>query len=165
MSENPPRPPVRRAHKVPPSARPSGHIRRLKGGQAVQGTVCSPKFHGFFLHFDKLCRRSEACYEDPERCPGCKKKLPQKTLWYVYLWTGPNQMEWVELTDGAARQWEYAMAGRQSWIGARVCIERTRADKGRLNVTIMEYSEKPELVPADKSPIELLHFLWGARRT
>jgi hypothetical protein len=165
MSDQIPRPPIRRATEVPRAKGPGGHITRLRGGQSLDGTICSPKLHGFFVHFNKLIRRSEACFEDPATCPGCQSKLPQKTLWYLYLWCGPNKMEFVELTDGAARQLERALAGRKMWRGTRVRIERTRSDQGRLNVTVHEYSDNPDNVPADHDPSELLRFLWSSRRT
>jgi hypothetical protein len=158
------RPPVRRVEKVPAAAKPAGEIIQFEGGQVLDVTIISPQLHGYVVHWSPRENRSCPCSADDATCKGCVEKWPSKNKWYLFVWTAKKGCCWVELTDGFARQLEKVLEGRTNFRGARITIYRSAKNRGRLNCTLLEWDAKDRDLPPDREPIELLHFLWDARR-
>ncbi len=165
MSTVPNRPEVCRPTSVPAREKPPGQIIRLEGGQAAEGVIVSASLHGYIIHYDPRTKRSSPCTSPESECKGHAEKLPAKNRWYVFFLHMKLGLCWIELTDGAARQLKEALQDREEMRGLRVRISRTRSDRGRLNVEVIEWADRRKDLPPDKEPIELLHFLWNARRT
>lgn len=148
----------------PKKSEPRREVVRLKGGQQLECVVISPKFWGKVIHWDNTIKRSSPCYGDPEKCEGCKDHLPEKTLWYLCVWSHKYGKCFVEFTATAADQLMTLFEGNASFRGLRFRVSRTRADNGRLKVDLWEGLNDARSIPPDEDPEYVLQKMWAAKR-
>ena len=154
-----------RRQDAPPERRgPDIRVERLKGGQSHDVVIFSSKLFGVFIHYDERARRSEACLEDTDTCPGCIALKPQKWRGYLHVGTSRTRPYILELTEEAARLFQELAGPVSSYRGLRFKFTRTAADNGRIRVEQLQYhGDMAQCVcECDIGPV--LHWLWNWKR-
>ena len=156
--------PIRRCDKPPPRSGPEIRVERLAGGETRDVVILSRALFGVWIHYDERTRRSEECFQDPDKCPGCQQHKPSK--WRGYLHVAPGGLAApyiIELTPECARLLLERFTG--SLRGIRVQFRRTAKNNGRLLLEVPEWGQpKTDNFPAEIDPEPILRWLWNWRK-
>lgn len=161
MSQEPSQSRPKRLSEIPISKSPRMQVVRLKGSQRLRGVILSKHFVGFQIHWNPSIRRSLPHFDELERCEGCQKKLPEKTVWYLHLLSTDKGQVFVELPPNAARGLLDQLAEGESLRGLWVTISRSQADNGRVRAVVDDQLQRRTDLPPAVDPESTLSALWN----
>jgi hypothetical protein len=149
---------------LPPDRKEGLFLRRLKAKQKTTVMILSRTLWGCFIHWDG--KRSSPCIKLKALCDGCRAGKPKRWRAYLHVYDLHNRKEeFLELTEGAARQLLDQLPAGIELRGERVQFERLAGDQARVHVTALIRVDLPEWLPVEKSPLKTLCDLWGVKVT
>jgi len=149
----------------PPVSQSRTLIVRVNTTQTQEFLVLSRVPYGQWIHW--WGRRSHECVKDKAFCQKCADSWPDKWKGYLHCLTDCGRTEcFLELTKTAIEAIEAKMIDGQGWRGMRVRISRTSGGaKGRYLIDLLEARADPEKIPQPRDPVDVLRYLWNAKKT
>lgn len=144
---------------TPPKKEGELWIERMKGATSKSIVILSPAIWGVWTHWNG--KRSQPCWKDKSRCPGCIAKHPSRWKGYLHVldYMRRNQI-FLELTPTAARSLKDQVGTGVAMRGVRVTIRRTTSNLGRLLVAVEEAMAFMHNLPNAVDPLKTLLDIW-----
>lgn len=146
---------------APPPAGPQIWVKRLKANEKWACVICSSKITGLWIHWFPNQRKTEPCWQERQRCPGCKSKVVRKWKGYLHVLHPSSKKQWfLELTPWSAQAILNQLEPGYDLRGLRLDLQRGDGDKARMVVNVKPPFPGQGEVPLEKYVVETLEQLW-----
>jgi len=148
---------------LPPAPQKKIWIHRVKVQNWQQFVALGDRLYGIWTHW--VCGRTRPCSRDTGKCEHCERSEPARWRGYLHCLEDDGRTEcFLEITANAWESFAGQIRERETVRGTifRVCRTKGGA-RGRYVVELLERKLDPDKLPAERTPGELLRYLWGTK--
>jgi hypothetical protein len=151
-----------RAEAIPPKDVRLHWVETVEANAAIKFTVWSPAIWQIWAHFSG---KTKPCFKNHDMCEGGHDESTLR--WYGFLFgfhQTRNSPAFMQITPGAAREIEAAVAPGSSYRGMVITVHRGRSKQGPLHVKIDRYQTFGEdRLGRDLDPHHSVFRLWKVK--
>ncbi len=128
-------------------------VERLKKDDQQSFILASAKLFGFHTHWTGA--KTVPCWQNHDFCEGGHKEESLRENFLLQAWSlKRGKMVFLYLTPQAAEQLEDQVGAGVTLRGVPVVVTRTKANNGRLNIVVSEFTTAQKLSTREVDPWE-----------